>query len=65
MKISVFMLSILFCLNVFSQTDTTTYYWSNQKVKAKGVMKQGGIEEGTWKFYDQNGKLKQIVTLLF
>ena len=24
-------------------------------------MKQGGIEEGEWKFYDQDGVLKQVV----
>ena len=65
MIIRVLVLSILFsCVSVFAQNQAE-YKWPDGSTKAEGTVVQGGIEEGEWKFYNENGTLVQIVNYSF
>ena len=56
--------SFLLSLNAIAQ-EPTQYKWENGNLKAEGKLIQGGIEDGMWKYYDQEGKIKQEVSYNF
>ena len=55
--LSIFILTLLISINVFSQSDIQkrSEYWENKRLKSEGTVK-AGKEDGRWIYYYQNGK---------
>ena len=65
MKLILFIIALLSFQISLNAQEFATYNWENGKTKAKGRLVQGGIEDGEWKYYNQDGVLIQKVNYDF
>ena len=52
-------MGLLFCLDLFSQTEYQTFTYPNGQISSEGILRDGK-PDGLWKTYYESGQLKSI-----